>query len=77
MDGMEQWGHREHVVLDDLAVVVDEMQYLGLCATGAVYHSVNLRTELVEQLLDDRCVGAGGREDELASIDGGAVDGIR
>jgi hypothetical protein len=25
VDGTEEWGHGEHVVLDDLAVVVDEV----------------------------------------------------
>ena len=61
VDGMEEWGHREHVVLDDAAVVVDKVQNLGLGATCTVNHTVNLWAELVEQLLDDGCVGTCGR----------------
>ena len=41
-----------------------------------MYHTVNLGAHLVENLLDDRCVGAGGGEDKLAGINGGTIDGI-
>ena len=70
MDSFEEWGYGEHVVLDDAAVVADEVEYLGLCAAGTMHHAVNLRTQLVEQSLDDRRVGTGGGENQLAGIDG-------
>ena len=65
----EQWRNREHVVLHHAAIVAYEMQYLCLCASGAVYHSVNLRTHKVEQLLYYRSIGAGRGEDELSCVD--------
>ena len=59
VDGMEQGRNREHVVLDYLAVVVDEVEHLGLRTTCTVNHTVNLGAQLVEQFLDDGCIGAG------------------
>lgn len=59
MDGMEEGRYREHVVLDDTAVVVDEVQNFRLGTTGAVYHTMNLWAQLVQQFLDDRSIGAG------------------
>ena len=76
MDGLEERRYREHVVLHDLAVVTNEMQHLRLGATGAVDHSVDLRTQLVEELLDDGGIGTCRGEDELAGIDGDAVDSV-
>jgi len=66
MDGSEQWGYGEHVVLDDTAVVTYEMEHLGLGSARTMHHTVNLRTQFVEQTLDDRGVGAGGGEDQLS-----------
>ena len=60
MDGTEEWGNREHVVLDDTAVVVNEVEYLGLGTTCAMNHTVNIGTQLVKQLLDDGSIGACG-----------------
>ena len=54
MDGTEQRRHREHIVLDDAAVVADEVEYLGLCTTRAVHHTMNLGAQLVKQFLDHR-----------------------
>ena len=68
LDGAEQGRYGEEVVLDDAAVVAYEVQHLGLCAAGAVYHAVDFGTKRVEQLLHYRGVGAGGGEDELSGI---------
>ena len=74
VNGTEQRRNGEHIVLDDAAVVVDEVEHLGLGTTCAMYHTMNLRTQLVEQALDDRRIGAGGGKDELASVDGRTVN---
>ena len=42
VNGLEEWGHGEHVVLYHFAVFADEVQYFGLSATGAVHHTMNL-----------------------------------
>jgi len=69
VDNLEERWYREHVVLDDAAVLAHKVEHLGLCAACAVHHAVYLGAQLVEQPLDDRGVGARGRKDELA--DGG------
>ena len=69
VDGTEEWGYGEHVVLDDAAVVADKVQHLGLSATCAMYHTVNLWAQLVKQFLDDGRLGAGGRKNQLTSVD--------
>ena len=46
--GLEQRRHGEHVVLYHTAVIVYEMQHLGLCSTSAMYHSVYFRTKLIK-----------------------------
>ena len=56
--------------------VLDEVEHLGLCATGAVYHAVNLLTHTIEHLLDDRGIGARGAEDKFAGIEGTALNGV-
>jgi hypothetical protein len=68
VDGLEERWNREHVVLHYLAVLAYEVKNLGLGTTGAVNHTVNLWAEFVENLLDDRSVGAGRRENQLAGI---------
>ena len=70
VDSTEEWGDREHIVLDHATVVVDKMEHLRLGAACAMHHTVNLRTQLVQKLLDDRSVGAGRREHQLTGIDG-------
>ena len=65
-DHLKQRWNREHVVFDHLAVIPYEMQHLGLCATGAVHHAMNLGAHLVEQHLNDRSIGAGGGEHQLS-----------
>ena len=45
------------------------MHHFGLGSTRAVYHTVHAWAHLVEQFLDDGCVGAGGREYQFAGID--------
>ena len=60
VDSLEQRGYREHIVLDDAAVVAYEVEYFGLCATRAMYHTMNLETQLVKQSLNDWSVGACG-----------------
>ena len=47
VDSAEKWGNREHVVLYYATIVVYKVQNLGLCATCAVYHTMNLGAELV------------------------------
>ena len=59
MDGLEERWYGEQVVLDNLAIVVYKVKYLGLCSTSTMYHTMYLRTQLVEQFLDDRSIGAG------------------
>ena len=39
VDGAEQRRNGEEIILDDMQVL-DEVEHLGLCATGAVYHAV-------------------------------------
>ena len=68
LDGLEQGRYGEEVVFDDAAVVAHEVQHLGLCAAGAVHHSMNLRTKGIEQLLHYRSVCAGGGENQLSGI---------
>ena len=70
VDCAEEWGDGEHVVLDHAAVVAYEMQHLGLCASRAVNHTVDVGTHLVKHLLDDGSIGAGGGEDKLSGIYG-------
>ena len=53
----EQWRNGKHVVLDNTAVVAYEVQNLGLCATGAMNHTMDFRTQFVKQTLDYRSVG--------------------
>ena len=59
MDSSEEWRYGEHIVLNHLAVVADEVQYLRLRTTSAVHHAVNLRAQLVEQFLDHGGIGVG------------------
>ena len=68
LDGLEQRWNGEEIVFDDTAVVSHKVQYLGLCAARAVYHTVDLGTERIEQLLNYRCVGAGGGKYQLSCI---------
>ena len=68
-DGFEEGRNWEHVVLYDATVLTHEVQHLCLCSACAVYHSVNLRTQFVEQFLHYRSIGASGREDEFACVD--------
>ena len=75
VDGLEERRHGEHVVLDDVQFV-DEVQDLCLCATRAVHHAVYVVAHLVEDLLDDGSVGAGGGEHQFARIDGTSLDGV-
>ena len=72
VDCTEERWYGEHVVFDHTAVVADEMQHLGLCASCAVYHTVDIGTHLVEHLPDYGSIGAGGREDKLTGIHRGA-----
>ena len=76
LDGAEEGRNGEHVVFDDTEAV-DEMEYLRLGTACAMDHAVHEGTHLAEQLLDDRGVGAGGREYQMAGIDGSTFHGIR
>ena len=69
MNGTEEWRHGEHVVLDDAAVVAHEVQDLGLCTACAMYHAVDFGAQLIEQALDDRGIGAGRGQHQLARVD--------
>ena len=53
------------------------MEDLRLRTARAVHHAVDLGAHGVEQGLDDRGVGARGREDEAAGIYVQAFDGVR
>ena len=75
VDGSEEWGYGEHVVLHHAAVVGYEMEHLRLGTSRAMHHAVNLGAKLVEQALDDGSIGAGRRENELAHI--GEGEGLR
>ena len=68
LNGLEQRRYREHVVLHDATVVIDKMQHLGLGATGAMNHAVNVFVVLVQYLLDDRCISAGGGENQFSCV---------
>lgn len=70
LDGLEQRWNGEEIVFDDTAVVSHKVQYLGLCAARAVYHTVDLGTERIEQLLNYRCVGAGGESTSFPASSG-------
>ena len=61
VDGLEERGHGKHIVLDHLAVVIYEVQHLGLRATGTVYHTMDFASTFVEHLLDDGRIGTCGR----------------
>ena len=76
MDGAEQRRHGEHIVFYNMAVVADEVEHLGLGTTRAMHHTVNLGAQLIEQPLDNRSVGAGGGEYQLAGIDRSTFDSI-
>ena len=76
VDGAKQGWNGEHVVLHHLAVIVDEVEYFGLGTACTMYHTMNLGAQLIEQAFDDGRIGAGGRENQLASVDGGTVDHI-
>ena len=58
------------------AVVTDEVEHLGLCATCAVYHTVDIRAQLIKHLTDNGSVSTGGREHQLTSINAKSLDGI-
>ena len=45
--------------------VLDKMQHFGLCATGAVNHTVYFPTHIVQELFDNRCVSPGRRQYKL------------
>ena len=68
----EQRRKGEEMVFHHMAVVTHKVEHLGLGTTRAVYHAVYLRTQLVEQHLDYRGVGAGGGEHQLAGSQTGA-----
>src|SRR5574344_92211 len=59
VNGLEQWRYREHIILDDFAIIVYKMENLGLCATCTVYHTVDFRAEFIQQHFDDWCISAG------------------
>ena len=75
LDGAEEGRHREKIVLDDVDVL-DEVHDLGLRTARAVNHTVDLRTELVEEFLDHGSVCARRAEYEFASVDGAALNGV-
>ena len=68
LDGLEQWGHREQVVLD-YSFVLYKVHYFGLCTSRAVYHTVYLRAKCIEQFLYDGSIGACGRQYQFACIE--------
>ena len=68
LDCAEQGRYREEVILDDAAVVAHKMEHLGLCPTGAVHHTVNLRTQGIKQLLHYRRIRTRWREYQFTRI---------
>ena len=73
LDELEKRGDREQVVLDDM-FAADEMHHLGLGASRAVNHSVDLSAHFGKDLLDDRSIRARGRQDELARSQTGVLN---
>ena len=72
LDGAEEGRNGEEVVFDYQAIVAYEVEHFRLCASRAMHHAVDVRTECIEQLLDHRRIRAGRREHQLAGIDGRA-----
>ena len=75
LNQVKQRRHGEHVVLYHM-LVLDKVHDFGLGASRAVNHAVDVGTHLVEKLLDNGGVGAGGRQNELTGVDRRVVDGV-
>ena len=59
VDQPEQRRHRQHVILDHVEPVHEEVANLALRAAGAVHHTVNVAAiHGIQQLLHHRRVGA-------------------
>ena len=67
LDQLEEWWDSEHIVLDHV-LAFDEVQHLSLGTTGAVYHTMDLRTKLIKNCFDDRSIGTRRREDQAPRI---------
>ena len=76
MNGLEEWGNWEHVVLNNLAVVVDKVKNLCLSATRTMNHTVNVGTKFVKQTLDNWSVGTCRRKYQLTGINAYTLNGI-
>ena len=70
----EGWGGEE-VVLDDMEVV-DEVQYLGLGTSAAVYHAVDFGPVSIKDATHDGCIGACGRKDHASGINVSHFGGV-
>lgn len=66
LDGFEDRGNGKKVILDDMHASA-EADTFGLASAGAVDHAIDVCTILGEELLDNRCVGAGGTEECIAN----------
>ena len=71
----EERGNGEEVVFDYVQVV-DEVEYLGLCAAAAVNHATDVGAVLVEYASDDWGIGAGGGEYHFAGVYSGYFGGV-
>ena len=67
-DSTEQRRNREKVILNHTAVVAYEVQNFSLCTTRTVNHTVNLRTQCIEQFLHYRSICTGWRKYQLTGI---------
>src|SRR5690606_16482471 len=79
LDEPEEGGDVEQVIFNYMEVI-DEVQDLGLGTSAAMHHPVYLRAVIVEYLLNDGGVCAGGGEHQLthgSRAVAGDVDGVR
>ena len=72
-DGAEQRRNGKQIVFHNVHAV-DKMQHFGLRAARAVHHSVDGGAQFVEQALDNRRIGACGRQNQFASVQRRAFD---
>ena len=72
----EQRGNWEKIVFYHSQSLAEEMQYLCLCSTGAVNHSVDVVPHFLQDGRHYRCVSAGRRKHELSGIERGTLNRV-
>ena len=61
-NNLEEGWNREHIVLDNTAMLSYEVKHLCLGSSRAMNHAMDNRAQMFEYLFDDRGIGTGRRQ---------------